>query len=73
MFVFIDIFGIKCVFMIVVNFGILLIIGWFVGFWWVEVMYLYWIFMEVGYEVEIVFLKGGDLMVDGFLDFEDDS
>lgn len=36
-------------------------------------MYLFYVFQEVGYEVEFVFIEGGEVKMDGYLDLRDVS
>ena len=56
-----DTHGTKRILMIVANAATSPTTGWPVGFWWAEVTHPYWAFAEVGYKVDIVSPKGGDL------------
>jgi putative intracellular protease/amidase len=69
----IDVHRKKKVMMIAANPATSPTTGWPIGFWWAELTHPYWIFSEVGYEVEIVSPKGGDLFADGYSDPEDPS
>jgi len=69
----IDTHGQKKVLIIAANPGTSPTTGWPVGFWWAELTHPYWVFAEVGYAVDIVSPKGGDLATDSYSDPEDAS
>lgn len=69
----IDRHGQKRVLMIAANPAVSPTTGWPIGVWWAELTHPYWAFHEVGYEVDIVSPKGGDLQADGYSDPEDAS
>lgn len=69
----IDTHGTKKVLLIAGNPGVSAVTGWPVGFWWAELTHPWWAFTEVGYAVDIVSPKGGDLTGDGYSDPQDAS
>ena len=47
--------------------------GWSIGFWWEEVTDPYFVFTNVGYDVDIVSSDGGELQGDAWSDPRDES
>ena len=69
----IDIHKKKRILMIASNAAVSPVTQWPIGFWWAELTHPYHVFVEAGYDVDIVSPKGGDLVGDGFSDPEDPS
>lgn len=63
----------RRILVIAANPGISPTTGWPIGFWWAELTHPYWAFHEVGYAIDIVSPKGGDLVADAYSDPEDAS
>ncbi|MDA0245226.1 MAG: type 1 glutamine amidotransferase domain-containing protein [Chloroflexi bacterium] len=63
----------KRVLMLVSNAAVSPTTGWPIGFWWAELTYPYWEFVEKGYAVDIVSPDGGDLAWDSWSDPRDAS
>jgi putative intracellular protease/amidase len=47
--------------------------GWPIGFWWAELTHPFWVFAEVGYDIEIRSPRGGALVADAYSDPEGES
>lgn len=63
----------KKILMIVSNPAVSPVTGWPIGFWWAELSHAYEVFVQAGYDIQIVSPDGGRLEADGYSDPEDES